>query len=628
MESARSLCSFGNWIRVIMSPLTLWLWIVLLIGAGTASDIPFVFDETTSSVADYSSSQIEEAHIASSHLAGVPAVTPVTEDEVLDFPITGGGTLPERSIKKNVSELKKTLDAAVEPDNPRVHEEAVVLALKYPGDLTIDQIDSIYNYIKYGDSSKRGWGYVRDPRGLDYFNYANMSLKAGDRANCVGGGDCDDFAILMAALVESIGGTTRIILARNNTTGGHAYTEVYLGQLNATGSQVETIINWLKQTYETDKIYTHIDTDTKDVWLNLDWGPDERGNAHPGGPFFQGDKHIVLCLRDEYEKTPLKAPENSKTVTTKEVNSEAMIPSTQGTGTNGMKVSGTGSIKKEYFILNKANDYAKVSIDIKNATRYEYQYNNYSDETQCNVDLKLNVSQAESVICSGNAKNRNGIPTNMTTSIKNGNLTYNNSVQASENGVRLSQYLEYDSSKGDSVETISTAALNSNIYKRTLKNTIFSNSCEHIQFIQENSIGEDTNTYANINAITGPFKSSLSISEGDRELYANADVTAGVMSLEQGVNLCDNIWKSINSYEARQSCKGVLGGATFYTGSVNPDNEEMRAYTVVGSGNIMKMQQLANWFYAFYDVDYEYMPISYQTGEYDIDINTSSIQYP
>ena len=236
-------------------------------------------------------------------------MTQVADNEVLDFPITGGGDLPERSVEKNVSDLKKTLDAAVEPDNPRVHEEALVLALKYPGEKTIDQICSIYGYMKNGDQSKNGWGYVSDPRGLDYFNYANMSLKVGDRAGCVGGGDCDDFAILMSALVESVGGTTRIVLARNSTTGGHAYTEVYLGQINAAGSQVETIIDWLKGKFNTDKIYTHIDTDTKDVWLNLDWGADEKGNAHPGGPFFRGDKHIVLCIRDKFVKTPLKLPE-------------------------------------------------------------------------------------------------------------------------------------------------------------------------------------------------------------------------------------------------------------------------------------------------------------------------------
>ena len=70
---------------------------------------------------------------------------------------------------------------------------------------------------------------MRDPRGIDYFAYANETLKVGEKANCVDVGDCDDFAILMSALIESIGGTTRVILAHNNSTGGHAFAEVYLG---------------------------------------------------------------------------------------------------------------------------------------------------------------------------------------------------------------------------------------------------------------------------------------------------------------------------------------------------------------------------------------------------------------
>ncbi len=82
-----------------------------------------------------------------------------------------------------------------------------------------------------------------------------------------------------------------------------------MGGLAAKGNQVEDITKYLRQEFRTEKIYTHIDTDAKDVWLNLDWGTDEKGNAHPGGPFFQGDKHIVLCMRDRFGKTPLKLPE-------------------------------------------------------------------------------------------------------------------------------------------------------------------------------------------------------------------------------------------------------------------------------------------------------------------------------
>ena len=196
-------------------------------------------------------------------------------------------------------------DSRVEPDNSKVHEEALVLVAKYPGDYTVDQICSIYEYLK------DGWHYVGDPRGVNNFFYANETLNVGKEANCAGVGDCGDFAILMSALVESIGGTTRIILASNNTTGGHAYTEVYLGQINDPNSQVDAIINWLKQDFETEKIFVNINTSTKEVWLNLDWWPDQAGNPHPGGPFFTGDKNIVLHVREKYKKVPLRLPEKA-----------------------------------------------------------------------------------------------------------------------------------------------------------------------------------------------------------------------------------------------------------------------------------------------------------------------------
>lgn len=288
----------------------LWLCIILLIvGSGDSADIPFVFSGGSSEIAGYSSDQLVKASAASPDLGGVPAIYSPSDSEVLEFPVVGGVSESTGTARKVVGELKETLTARVEPENAAVRHEAVVLAARYSGDHSIDQISSIYGYLKGGAGEIRGWSYVPDPRGVDYFMYANETLSIGEDAGCAGAGDCDDFAILMAALVESVGGTTRIILAHNSSTGGHAYAEVYLGRINATDSQVEQIIDWLRQKYETDRIYTHIDTDTKDVWLNLDWGADGTGNAHPGGPFFQGDKHIVLCLRDSYEKTPLRLPE-------------------------------------------------------------------------------------------------------------------------------------------------------------------------------------------------------------------------------------------------------------------------------------------------------------------------------
>ena len=282
------------------------LCLLLLIGLGVADDVPFVFDKNTSDVSSYGSAQLEHAYHSFPELAGVPSISTPDDNATIEFPVVGGGSAPGGKIENKAGEYKKVFSARVEPGNSIVHKEALVLVAKYPGDYTIDQICSIYEYLK------KGWHYVRDPRGIDYFMYANESLIIGKDAGCAGAGDCDDFAVLMSALVESIGGTTRIILAHNESTGGHAFAEVYLGQFNDKNSHVNEIINWLFQKYNTDKIFTHIDSEKNEVWLNLDWGADEKGNNHPGGPFYQGDIHYVLCIRDLLAKTPLKLPEGYK----------------------------------------------------------------------------------------------------------------------------------------------------------------------------------------------------------------------------------------------------------------------------------------------------------------------------
>jgi hypothetical protein len=294
-----------------MSPWALWICIVLLIGSAAASDVPFVFDETTSDVAGYSGERIKEISAASSDLIGIPQAATPSNDEILEFPVAGGGSAPGEKTETKVDELNRTVNSKVEPEKDAVYRIAHQLAALHNGDFTIDQVDEIYSYLKYGNNSIRAWSYSRDVRGVDKFNSASESLNYGNNAKCVGSGDCDDFAILITSLVESIGGTTRVIFARNNSTGGHAYSEVYLGELDDSNGNVEEIINWLKQNYNTDKIFTHIDTDTRDVWLNLDWGPDEKGNAHPGGPFFSGDKHYIIYVRDNYAKAPMKPPEKS-----------------------------------------------------------------------------------------------------------------------------------------------------------------------------------------------------------------------------------------------------------------------------------------------------------------------------
>lgn len=289
-------------------PLSLVL-LVLIAGSGMAANIPYVFveDPFGSDLASCSSEDLENIHASSPALAEIPSISSLSDEDVVEFSDTGGGETLGSKRKISVGELKEIFNSRVEPDNSEVHREGLRLASRYPGYLSISQICSVYEYLKKGDGTRNSWSYVQDPRGRDYYSYANETLAVGRDTGCSGVGDCDDFAILMSALIESIGGTTRIVLAYDKGV-GHAYTEVYLGRLSAEERSVETIIVWLKQRYNADEIFTHIDSDNKDVWLNLDWGTDFSGDAHPGSGLFRGDQHIIVSIRDDFHKIPLNPP--------------------------------------------------------------------------------------------------------------------------------------------------------------------------------------------------------------------------------------------------------------------------------------------------------------------------------
>ena len=299
-----------------MFPWTLWICAIVLVGSGAATDVPFVFDENVSSVASYTPAQIEQAHTSSPELAGISPVTTAADNTIMDFPVVGGGSNPQGTIKKNVNDLKNLFDTRVEPDHFKVRELAKYIVGDHPGELTIDQVSAIFSYLIAGDNRKQkvGWSYVGPPRGVNNFFYANETIMQSENQGYVGCGDCGDFAILMSALVESIGGKTRIILANNNSTGSHAYVQVYIGRDDIPNSLTEEIIKYLMKEFDTNKIFANIDTNTKDVWLNLDWWKDEMGNPHPGGPLFPGENNIVLYIREIYPTNTLKLPEKTNSL--------------------------------------------------------------------------------------------------------------------------------------------------------------------------------------------------------------------------------------------------------------------------------------------------------------------------
>ncbi len=212
-----------------------------------------------------------------------------------------GRTILQESTTVDV--IKREINLKINVGNPIVKDKARDLILEYPGDGTINQICSIYEYMV------GNWSYARDAWRIEEFQYSNKSLEYG-KGKYSGQGDCDDFAILLAALIESVGGTPRIIFAYG-PTGGHAYTEVFLGKYIGEDSDVGCMLRWLRSRYRVEEINTHSDLKTGEVWLNLDWWKEPGGAKYPGGRFFSAIKQsLVYPDADELKAylTPVNEP--------------------------------------------------------------------------------------------------------------------------------------------------------------------------------------------------------------------------------------------------------------------------------------------------------------------------------
>lgn len=175
-----------------------------------------------------------------------------------------------------------SISNAIEPSNSDVRAYALsAINASSGGSYNIHQICDIY------DKLYRDWVYVNDPSGADYYVPASESVKLLK-------GDCDDYAILMASLIESIGGSARVVVA-SNSWGGHAYTEVYISDSK---SDVEGLVASIQRRYGKATVNYHISYDedsNPEYWLNLDWT-----SNRPGGTFYQSTGTVLLIRPNGY----------------------------------------------------------------------------------------------------------------------------------------------------------------------------------------------------------------------------------------------------------------------------------------------------------------------------------------
>lgn len=190
-----------------------------------------------------------------------------------------GPLTPTQSEKNRASEVKSSLDIG----NDNVEQTALMIAKDYPGEYNLNQVSEVY------DALRKGWNYFSDPSYGDKYKSANSTLLDGKISDSIGVGDCDDYAILIASLLESLMGSTRIVFAYDRDTKlKHAYAEVYLGQ--DSDPQVEKLLHWLKYQYNQTEI-TGKTIEDGEVWLNLDYN-----RSFPGGKYFGGNDVLTEII--------------------------------------------------------------------------------------------------------------------------------------------------------------------------------------------------------------------------------------------------------------------------------------------------------------------------------------------
>jgi hypothetical protein len=188
------------------------------------------------------------------------------------YDVTPVATFHSSSTTGSYAAKANAIANAMDYRNATTRNYAVQLAAKYPGDYSVSQICQIFVYLK------SNWKYVSDPAGADYFAPASQSIGNG---LC---GDCDDFAITMASLIEAIGGGTRVVSGWSATE-GHAWAEVGLGKMQ--DPAVQEVLQSVARRYNASP-NSHLEEDGT-VWLNLDWWANR-----PGGPFFASNSNLIV----------------------------------------------------------------------------------------------------------------------------------------------------------------------------------------------------------------------------------------------------------------------------------------------------------------------------------------------
>jgi len=190
------------------------------------------------------------------------------------------------------------LSRVVDPDHPAVAAFVrETVSGENVGPYNIGQICDLFDHL-LGE-----WRYVEDPcarrGGAIVPPWVSLLTLSGD---------CDDFAVVLASCILSLGGCAEIALAEAES-GGHIYTLVYLGE---TVGAITRLRGYLRRRYRTKVDAARLCFDEAGgIWLPLDWY-----TGVPGGETWVETVAVIACGRtdlcNEADRVAPAVPDSSQ----------------------------------------------------------------------------------------------------------------------------------------------------------------------------------------------------------------------------------------------------------------------------------------------------------------------------
>jgi hypothetical protein len=140
-------------------------------------------------------------------------------DSVKTIKFSPLGETPHYTEKSNPRYYFDKANRIMNSNDPAVFAKASEIAANYSGVYNIHQAAAAFDYVF------ENVAYVNDPAGRDYWASPNETLQKMT-------GDCEDHAILLAALITAMGGNARFHMEND-----HAFLSVYVGMVDMASIQ-------------------------------------------------------------------------------------------------------------------------------------------------------------------------------------------------------------------------------------------------------------------------------------------------------------------------------------------------------------------------------------------------------